>query len=151
MKKISKNISYREATRSTTANRRGIDNTPTAEVLENMMIVADACFQPLREWYGKPIRINSFYRSPVLNKAIGGSKTSDHCFGRAIDMDTEEDNGKLFEWCKENLIYDQLIWEYGDSENPDWIHISFRLGKNRRQTLRAKRNSKGRTYYEIIE
>ena len=128
--KISEHISYNEATRSQTALRKGIDNTPDAETLARMKEVADNCFEPLREWYGKPIRVNSFYRSEALNTAVGGSKTSQHVKGEAIDIDTNSDNEKLFNWCKENLDFDQLIWEYGGR----WIHISYKA-KNRMQVL----------------
>jgi len=133
MSNISDHISYREATRSNTALRHGIDNTPNEDQLKNMIIVAEACFEPLREWYGKPIRINSFFRSPILNKKIGGSKTSQHCKGQAIDMSagSKEENKKLYDWCKANLRYDQLINEYDYS----WVHISFDLGRNRNMSF----------------
>ena len=87
MDKISKHISYKEATRSNTALRRGIDNIPDVEELENMKLIAEKVFEPLREHVGGPIKINSFYRSPELNVAIGGSKKSQHCKGQAIDLD----------------------------------------------------------------
>lgn len=134
--KISTHISIDEATQSPTALRNGIDNTPTPEVLKNMKRVADTCFEPLRNWYGKPIKINSFYRSPELNLKVGGSKTSQHCKGEAIDMSagSKEENKKLFDWCKANLIFDQLINEYDFS----WVHISFRLNDNRNQILEIK-------------
>lgn len=130
---ISKHISFDEATQSPTAIRNGIDNTPSKEVLINMKLVAEACFEPLRKWYGKPIKINSFYRSPELNVKVGGSKTSQHCKGEAIDISagSKEENKKLFDWCKANLKYDQLINEY----NYSWVHISFRLNDNRNKTL----------------
>lgn len=135
---ISEHISYREATFSATAQGLGIDNTPGEWELINMKVVALKCFEPLRAWWGKPIRINSFYRSPMLNKAVNGSKTSQHVKGEAIDMDagSREDNKKVYEWCKANLIFDQLIYEYGDDTGPDWVHISFRAGNNRNQALR---------------
>lgn len=133
MDKISEHISYKEATRSSTATRLKIPNVPTKEELVKMKIVAEQCFEPLRKWYGKPIRINSFYRSQALNKAVGGSKTSSHTKGEAIDISVgnKAENKKLYEWCKANLIFDQLINEYDFS----WVHISFRVGDNRNQTL----------------
>lgn len=136
MEFISKHISFDEAINSPTAIRNGIDNTPNEEVLINMMLVAEACFEPLRKWYKKPIKINSFYRSQELNKKVGGSNTSQHCKGEAIDFTagSKEENKKLFNWCKSNLKYDQLINEYDYS----WIHISFRLNDNRNQTLAIK-------------
>lgn len=136
MEKISEHISYNEATISPTGLRLGIDNTPTPEVLEKMKTVANACFEPLREWYKKPIKVNSFHRCDALNKAVGGSATSQHRSGEAMDITagSKEENKKLFEWCKANLIFDQLINEYDYS----WIHISFRKGNNRNQTLAIK-------------
>lgn len=131
--KISEHISYEEATKSPTAIRNGITNEPTPEVLENMKVVAEACFEPLRKWYGKPIKVNSFFRCTLLNEKVGGSKTSQHVKGEAMDIDagSKEENKKIFEWCKANLVYDQLINEYDFS----WVHISFRKGNNRNQTL----------------
>lgn len=136
MESISTNITYEEATQSPTAKRLGIDNTPDEVVLYRMKVVAQECFEPLRNWYGKPIKINSFYRCPELNVIVGGSKNSQHCKGEAIDMSagSKEENKKLFDWCKANLVYDQLINEYDFS----WVHISFREKDNRNQTLVIK-------------
>lgn len=136
MDNISKHISYLEATLSPTGQRKGIDNTPTSEQLANMKLVAEKCFEPLREWYGKPIKINSFFRCALLNKAVGGAKNSQHAKGQAIDMSagTKQENKKLFDWCKANLTYDQIINEFDYS----WVHISFTNGKNRKQTLIVK-------------
>lgn len=131
---ISKHISLKEATFSATAIRNNVTNQPTTEHLEAMKLVANECFEPLREWYGKPIKINSFYRGILLNKLVKGSASSQHCKGEAIDMDggSIEENKKLFEWCKANLEFDQLIWEYGGA----WVHISFTVKKkNRKQVL----------------
>ena len=130
---ISKHITLLEATQSNTASRNGIDNTPTPEVLEKMKLVAEKCFEPLRIWYNKPIRINSFYRCPELNKAVGGSATSQHAKGEAIDISAgnKEENKKLYDWCKANLEYDQLINEY----NYSWIHISYKSVGNRMMTF----------------
>lgn len=136
MDNISPHITYKEATESPKAKALDIDNTPSFQVMRNMEMVAKACFEPLREWYGKPIKINSFYRCYELNIAVGGSKTSDHMQGRAIDLTAgnRSENKKLFDWCKANLKFDQLINEYDYS----WIHISFNMGKNRNQTLIIK-------------
>jgi zinc D-Ala-D-Ala carboxypeptidase len=135
---ISEHISYNEATQSPTAIRFGIENTPTEHQLFAMRIVASVCFEPLRNWYGKPIKINSFFRCTLLNQKVGGSSTSSHTKGEAMDISagSKEENKKLFDWCKANLIWDQLIWEYGDNSGPDWVHISFRQGQNRNQTIR---------------
>lgn len=137
MEKISKHITLKEALFSATAIRNNLSNIPTEEHLKAMKLVAEKCFEPLREWYGKPIRINSFYRGLLLNKAVKGSLTSQHCKGEAIDMDAGsiEENKKLFEWCKANLDYDQLINEY----NFSWVHISYTDKKpNRKQVLVIK-------------
>ena len=126
---ISKNITLKEATFSNTAIARKIDNTPDAETLERMKLVAEKCFQPVREWYGKPIKINSFYRSPKLNKAIGGASKSQHLKGEAIDLTagSVSENKKLYDWMSNNLVFDQLINEY----NYKWIHVSFKMSGNR--------------------
>jgi zinc D-Ala-D-Ala carboxypeptidase len=140
MQNISKHITYKEATQSATATRLKIDNIPSFEVLANMKLVAEKCFEPLREWYGKPITINSFYRSPALNKAVKGSKTSDHVKGMAIDLDTgsNAENLKLFNWLKENVEFTQLIHEYGDKNGPEWVHISYDPNNLKTQLLYIK-------------
>lgn len=136
MKNISSHITYDEATKSPTAIRHGIENTPTPQRLENMEAVANACFEPLRLWYNRPIKINSFYRCTLLNDLVKGSKTSEHVVGKAIDLDagSKEENKIIFDWCKANLKYNQLINEYDYS----WVHISFDKGNNRNQTLVIK-------------
>ncbi len=133
---ISEHITFKEATQSQTAVRNGIDNTPNLEVTKAMISVAKNCFEPIRLWYGKPITISSFYRCERLNKLIGGSETSQHCKGEAIDMDTgiKEENEKIFNWAKENLDFDQLINEYDYS----WVHISYKVKGNRKQILIVK-------------
>ena len=136
MESISEHITYDEATLSPTSLRFGIKNYPTSEQLLAMRAVANNCFEPLRKWYGKPIKINSFFRCDELNKKVGGAKNSQHTKGEAIDMSagSKEENKKLFDWCKLNLKWDQLIWEYDGA----WIHISFRAVGNRNQTLIVK-------------
>ena len=127
MSNISKNITYKEAIHSNTAKRFGIDNEPSHEQIANMMTIAEMIFQPLRSYVGGPIKITSFFRSPKLNKAIGGSKTSQHCKGQAMDIDDvygHKSNAEMFMYIKENLDFDQLIWEFGNDENPSWIHVS---------------------------
>jgi hypothetical protein len=134
---ISKHISLKEATFSATAVRNNVTNQPTTEHLEAMKLVANKCFEPLREWYDKPIKINSFYRGVLLNKLVKGSLSSQHCKGEAIDMDAGsiDENKKLFEWCKSNLEFDQLINEF----NFSWVHISYTNKKpNRKQILVIK-------------
>jgi len=124
--KISHNVSYAEAIHSNTAKRRGIDNTPNPSQVENMI------FEPLRKFVGGPIKVNSFFRSAELNKAIGGSKTSQHCKGQAIDIDDVfgyKTNAEMYNWVKENLDFDQMIWEFGTDMNPNWVHISYVSGR----------------------
>ena len=150
---ISRHISSKEGVYSSTAERKSIDNTPTEEHLCNMQVLAHNVFEPLREWVGGPIAINSFYRSPELNSAIGGSKTSQHCKGQAIDIDDtygRKSNAEMFEFIKNNLDYDQMIWEFGDDENPNWVHISYvSEDQNRRRILQAyKENNQNK--YKVI-
>lgn len=138
--KISEHITIEEATKSNTAIRLGIVNVPNAEQLDAMVLVALNCFEPIRKWLGSPIKVNSFFRCDALNKAVGGSVTSQHRKGEAIDMDggTRQTNKAIFEWAKANLVYDQIIFEYGDATGPDWVHISFSKNGNRNQTLFVK-------------
>lgn len=133
---ISQHITFEEATLSPTALRLGIDNQPNNLQLANMERVAKMCFEPLRFWYDKPIKVNSFFRCDSLNKAVKGSKSSQHCTGEAIDISTgsKEENKKLFDWCKANLEFDQLINEYDYS----WVHISYKEIGNRNMTLIIK-------------
>ena len=151
--KISKNISYKESIHSQTAKRKGIENTPNEEQLANMFTIAEMIFQPLRAWVGGPIKINSFFRSPELNRAIGGSKTSQHCKGQAMDLDDvygHKTNAEMYMYIKENLDFDQLIWEFGDDKNPNWIHVSYvDAQKNRNRCLKAYKDN-GKTKYAVI-
>ena len=145
---ISKHISSKEGVYSATALRRGIDNTPNEEQLSNMKLIAEKIFEPLREYVGGPIKINSFFRSPRLNKAIGGSTTSQHCKGQAMDIDDTfgyKTNADMYKFIKENLNFDQMIWEFGDDNNPNWVHISYvSPDKNRNRCLKAYKEN-GRT------
>ena len=151
--KISDHISYEEATRSRTAIRLDIDNTPKQYELTNMYGVAINIFEPLREWVGGPIKINSFFRCEDLNKAIGGSSRSQHCEGRAIDIDDtfgHKTNAEMFHYIKENLSFDQLIWEFGDDKNPNWLHVSYvSEDGNRKRCLKAYKLN-GSTKYKLI-
>ena len=125
---ISKHISYKEATYSRTATRLGIENKPDEDQLKNMKLIAEEIFEPLRMWVGGPIKVNSFFRSPDLNKAIGGSTKSQHCKGQAIDIDDtfgKATNAEMYHWIKDNLDFDQMIWEFGDDDNPAWVHVSY--------------------------
>jgi len=150
---ISKHISYREGVYSRTATRLGIKNDPNAEQMENMIAIAEEVFEPLRMWVGGPIKINSFFRSPELNKAIGGSGKSQHCHGQAIDLDDtfgRATNAEMYEFIKKHLDFDQMIWEFGDDENPDWVHVSYvSEEENRNRCLKAYKKE-GKTCYKTI-
>jgi hypothetical protein len=138
---------------STTATRRGIDNTPNDEQLSNMELIAKKVFEPLRKYVGGPIKINSFFRCPKLNKAIGGSSKSQHCHGQAIDIDDTFGvvaNSDMYNYIKNNLDFDQLIWEFGDDDNPNWVHVSYVSKEdNRNRCLRASKSG-GTTLYSVI-
>ena len=153
MQKISKNVSYKEGVYSITADRLGLENKPNEEQLSNMKEIAEKEFQPLREWVNGPIKINSFYRSPELNKAIGGSTKSQHCKGQAIDIDDTfgyATNAEMYNWIKQNLDFDQMIWEFGTDKNPNWVHVSYVSPEdNRNRCLKAYREG-GKTKYMII-
>ena len=150
---ISKHISYKEGVYSITATRRGINNTPHDEQLSNMELIAEEVFEPLRVYVGGPIKINSFFRSPDLNTAIGGSKTSQHCKGQAMDIDDtfgKMTNAEMYHWIKENLYFDQIIWEFGNDDNPNWVHISYISPEdNRNRCLKAYKEN-GKTKYKVI-
>jgi hypothetical protein len=149
--KLSKYVSLAEVTRSDTAKRKGIDNSPTAEHLENLKVICEDVFDKVREHFGVPIFISSGYRSAALNKSIGGSATSDHNNGKALDLDQDgHGNGvtnmDVFKYIKDNLEFDQLIFEFGTDKNPDWVHVGYRKGANRKQVLRAIKEG-GKTKY----
>ena len=153
MERISKHITYKEAIRSNTALRLNINNIPNDYEISNMVGIASNVFEPLREYVGGPIKINSMFRSEALNRAIGGSSRSQHCQGRAIDLDDtfgHKTNAEMFNYIKNNLNFDQLIWEFGDDTNPDWIHVSFVSNdENRGRCLKAEKVN-GRTSYRVI-
>jgi len=147
--KISDNISLKEAVRSNTAERMGINNMPDNETLVTMQITAQHVFEPVRNHFNEPIYISSFYRCPELNTAIGGSARSQHCLGEAIDIDdvySKATNADIFNYIKDHLEFDQLIWEFGDDTNPAWVHVSYRLGNNRMRILKAVKEN-GKTQY----
>ena len=141
---LSKNLTLAEVTRSESAKRKGIDNIPTEAHKEALKLIAVKIFQPLREHFNVPIFISSGYRSEALNKLIGGSSSSQHSKGEALDLDMDgQDNGvsnkDIFEYIKECLPFDQLIWEFGTEDNPDWVHVSYSATRQRKQVLKATR------------
>jgi zinc D-Ala-D-Ala carboxypeptidase len=139
--KLSTHLTMAEMIRSETAKRKGIINTPKPEHLDNMKVLAKKIFEPIRNHFKTAIYISSGYRSEALNKAIKGSKSSQHSLGQAIDIDMDGSgtisNRDVFYYIKENLEFDQLIWEFGDNYNPDWVHVSYAEGKNRKEVLVA--------------
>lgn len=153
MIKISKHITYKEAIKSITAIRLGIENIPNDYELQNMELIAEKVFEPLRKAVNGPIKINSFFRNEELNKAIGGSSTSQHCQGRAIDIDDFYgyfSNSYMYHYIKNNLDFDQLIWEFGTDVDPDWVHVSYvSVDSNRKRCLQAYKEN-GKTKYRDI-
>lgn len=146
--KLSAHFALGEFTRSESAKREGLDNTPTAEHLENLKTLCEKVLEPIRLKYGS-INISSGYRGKMLNHFIGGSVNSDHCVGRAADIDMDDSgtgvtNKEIFEYIKDNLEIDQLINEF----NYSWIHVGYRKGANRKQILDAVKEN-GKTVYRI--
>lgn len=139
---ISKHLSLEEVTRSNTAKSRGIDNTPNDEQLANLKIVAEKIFEPLRRHLNIPIGISSGFRSKELNEALRGSKTSDHMKGFALDIDADIHGGvtnyEIFMYIYNRLEFSQLIWEKGDDNEPNWIHVSFNPDNLKNEVLKYK-------------
>ena len=150
---ISKHISEKEATKSVTALRLNIDNTPNGTAINNMRVLAEKVFEPLRAWVGGPIKITSFYRSTDLCLALGSKPSSQHAKGQAMDIDDiygHKTNAEMFNYIKENLDFDQMIWEFGNEENPDWVHISYvDKENNRNRILKAVRDQGKVKYIDI--
>ena len=151
--KLSEHLDLSEVTRSESAKRNGISNMPTAEHISNFKLLAEKIFEPIRNHFRVPIMISSGYRSKELNASLkGASLTSQHCSGEAIDIDMDGSphgvtNRMVFDYIKDNLVFDQLIYEFGDANNPDWVHVSYEsTGNQRKQVLRATR-SNGKTAY----
>lgn len=149
---LSKNLYLSEVTKSQTAIQKGIKNEPTKEEIQNLKDIAENIFQPIRDHFKVPIGISSGYRSKKLNQIIGGSKTSEHMSGRALDIDADIygniTNRQIFDFIRKNLEFNQLVWEFGDDNNPDWVHVSFEKGNNKKRVLRAGRDKNG-TFYKL--
>ena len=154
MKNISKHITYKEGVYSNTAIRLGLKNEPTEAHLSNMELLSEKVFEPLRKHVNGPIKINSFYRGPELNKAIGGSSKSQHCNGQAVDIDDTYgymSNADMYNYIKKNLSFDQMIWEFGTDKNPDWVHVSYvNEEANRNRCLLAFKDENNKTKYKTI-
>ena len=150
---LSKNLTLRECTRSQTASRLGVENNPDDPQVMNLRLIAEHIFQPIRDNFEVPIYVSSGYRSPKLNSALNGSSTSQHCQGRALDLDADVygkiSNADIFFYIKECLDFDQLIWEFGDDTNPSWVHVSYNSPtENRGRVMKAYKDPKypGTTY-----
>ncbi len=162
--RLSENLTLEECIKSNTASRLGIENIPTNEHAQNLKLIAKKIFQPIREHFGVPIYVSSGYRCKELNEAIGGSykivdgkkiQSSQHCHGQALDLDQDNRNSKVsnrdvFDFILMNLQFDQLIYEFGDSLNPSWVHVSYKEEKNRNKVLKAYRED-GKTKYKLYE
>lgn len=149
MMKLTANFSLNELTQSETALRKGLDNTPNEEVIANLKLLAEKVLQPVREHYGKGVKVNSGYRSPDVNASVGGSKTSDHCKGQAADIEIPGiANADLAEYIKANLQFTQLILEFYTQGIPDsgWVHVSYDPANLKCQTLTAVKKD-GKTVY----
>ena len=151
--KLTSNLSLAEVTKSATAIRKGIANTPTATHLIALKEVSKNIFQPCREHFGKPLAVTSGYRSEALNEAINGSKRSQHSKGEALDLDADVfggfSNAELFNYIKNNLDFDQLIWEFGNNNNPSWVHCSYKTQGNRNEVLIAVKTNNKTTYRRL--
>lgn len=149
---LSKNLSLSEVIYSKTALRRNIDNTPTEEHIENLKYVAEKVFQPIREHFGVPIYVSSGYRSKDLNEVIGGSPRSFHSHGLALDLDQDGrnkgvSNADVFYFIKENLQFTELIWEFGDETNPNWVHVAIAPGREDEKKIKIAKRVDNRTTY----
>lgn len=147
---ITKNFTLRELTYSQTAIKNGIPNVPKdPKVIENLTTLCEKVLEPLREALNTPIRITSGYRAMDLNKFIGGAKASQHNTGQAVDFDLGDKNAEAFIHIATKLDFDQMIWEFGNDKNPDWVHVSYNPLGNRKQLLKAVRNGK-QVHYELM-
>ena len=150
--KLSKNLWLSEVIKSNTATRRGIDNSPTDLHIANLKYLAEKIFQPIREHFGCPIFVSSGYRSKALNEAIGGSQRSFHSHGMALDLDMDNkaskiSNTDIFNFIKDNLEYTELIWEFGDEDKPDWVHVAIAKGRENEKNAKVAYRDNGKAKY----
>ena len=154
MTRLSRNFTLAELTVSPTAKRLGLSNVPTQEHIANMKHVCENILEPVRAKFG-PVQINSSYRSPLVNKAVGGSKTSQHSNGEAVDFEVPGVSNKIVaDWVCDNLPFDQVILEFynaKDGVNSGWVHASIkRNGRNRKQRMIASKSKTGGTTYTTV-
>ena len=151
MERISEHITYKEATYSETAKRHGLFNVPNESQVARMKLTATKVFEPLRNHFDTPIFVSSFFRSAELNIALSGGKNSQHMCGEAMDLDADKydiiENKDIFNYIKDHLEFDQLIWEFGDVINPDWVHVSY-SANNRKEILVSSSDEEGNTFYK---
>jgi len=146
---LSKNFTLAEMTKSETALRHDMDNTPGEKEIGNLKLLCERVLQPIRDHYGKGVKVNSGFRHPEVNAKVGGSKTSDHCLGQAADIEIPGvPNAELAEWIKDNLEFRQLILEFYTPGIPDsgWVHVSYVLEDNKKQVMTATKRD-GKTVY----
>ena len=148
--RLSANFTLAEFIKSQTATRKGLDNTPGDEHLVSAKSLFENVVQKVRDNFGLTV-INSGYRGPALNEAVGGSSKSQHCKGEAVDIECPgTGNHDVAKWIQENLDFDQMIWEFGDDKNPNWVHVSYVSDvANRNRCLKAYKE-KGSTKYAVI-
>ena len=149
MPRLSKNFTLTEFTKSQTASRRGLDNTPNEDHFQNAKLLFENVVQKVRDNFGVPV-INSGYRGPALNEAVGGSSKSQHCKGEAADIECPgQSNYMVAKWIEENLDFDQLILEFyiPGKENSGWVHVSYKSEGNRKSVLTAMKED-GKTVYK---
>ena len=150
---LSKNFSLIELTKSQTADRKGIDNTPSPEHQENLKSLCTSILQPIRDHFSRVVSVSSGYRSPALCEAIGSKSTSQHARGEAADFEIFGLSNKvLADYIDETLHYDQLILEYWKESDPNsgWVHCSFSEGNNRKQYLKAYKDENNKTRYDPL-
>ena len=148
--KLTENFSLAEMIKSETALRLDLPNDPEPDHLENMKKLAENVLQPVRDHYGRGVKVNSAYRHPDVNRAVGGSTTSDHCKGMAADIEIPGvPNAELAEWIKDNCEFRQLILEFYTPGIPDsgWVHVSYNEDDNKKQVLTAMKEN-GKTVYK---
>jgi len=151
---LSANFTLKELTKSDTATRLGIDNTPDDATIDNLKLLCEMVLQPVREHFGKSVTVNSGYRSPESNAAVGGSKTSDHCKGQAADIEIDGlPNPELAQWIMDNLDYTQLILEFYTQGQPNsgWVHVSYDLNNLKKQELTAVKVAGKTTYLNGLQ
>lgn len=148
--KLSKNFTLQEFTKSQTALRMGIDNTPEGEHLEAAKVLFEKVVQPIREHFG-PTVLNSGYRGPKLNEAVGGSAKSQHCKGQAVDLEVPGvPNADIAQWIVDNLDFDQVILEFYTPGIPDsgWVHVSYNPDAEQRRSILTAMKEDGKTVYK---